>query len=158
MLSIRQSVYLVLLFSLGSCTALATNTEHHSYGTLSNEEYDRPGATIDDDIMAMVGQMSVEEKIGQMTQINQDLVLGKDGVLNRTAVEYYAKNYYVGSYLNQLAVYVVADLQWSKCGIHTTCDRNGKNYDAADYAKIIEEMQEITLGVNSTFKIPIIYG
>ncbi|KAL9540572.1 hypothetical protein MBANPS3_009605 [Mucor bainieri] len=139
MLSIRQSVYLVLLFSLGSCTALATNTEHHIYGTLSNEEYDRPGVTIDDDITAMVGQMSIEEKIGQMTQINQDLVLGKDGVLNRTAVEYYAKNYYVGSYLNQLAV-------------------DGKNYDAADYAKIIEEMQEITLGVNSTFKIPIIYG
>lgn len=107
MLSIRQSIYLVLLFSLGSCAARATNTEHHIYGTLSNEEYDRPGITIDEDIMAMVNQMSVEEKIGQMTQINQDLVLGKDGVLNRTAVEYYAKNYYVGSYLNQLAVYGV---------------------------------------------------
>ncbi|KAG1083536.1 hypothetical protein G6F42_022180 [Rhizopus arrhizus] len=122
-----------------SCTARATNTEHHTYGTLSNEEYDRPGITIDEDIMDMVNQMSVEEKIGQMTQINQDLVLGKDGVLNRTAVEYYAKNYYVGSYLNQLAV-------------------DGKNYDAADYANIIEQMQEITLSVNSTFKIPIIYG
>lgn len=35
---------------------------------------------------------------------------------------------------------------------------DGKNYDAADYAKIIEEIQEITLSVNSTFKIPIIYG
>ncbi|KAI8640046.1 glycoside hydrolase superfamily [Parasitella parasitica] len=139
MLSIRQSIYLVLLFSLSSCTALATNTEHHKYGTLSNKEYDRPGFTIDDDIIYMIGKMSVEEKIGQMTQINQDLVLGKNGKLNRTAVEHYAKNYYVGSYLNQLAV-------------------DGKNYGAADYAKIIEEIQDITLSVNSTFKIPIIYG
>lgn len=45
-----------------------------------------------------------------------------------------------------------------KCGVNIIFDRDGKNYDAADYAKIIEEMQEITLGVNSTFKIPIIYG
>lgn len=35
---------------------------------------------------------------------------------------------------------------------------DGKNHNAADYAKIIEEIQEITLSVNSTFKIPIIYG
>ena len=35
---------------------------------------------------------------------------------------------------------------------------DGKNYDAVNYAKIIEEIQEITLSVNSTFKIPIIYG
>lgn len=35
---------------------------------------------------------------------------------------------------------------------------DGDNYDSADYAKIIEEIQEITLAVNSTFRIPIIYG
>lgn len=35
---------------------------------------------------------------------------------------------------------------------------DGDNYDSSDYAKIIEEIQEITLAVNSTFKIPIIYG
>jgi beta-glucosidase len=47
--------------------------------------------------------MSIPEKIGQMTQLNQDLIFTKDGVLNTTAVAYYAKNYHVGSYLNQLS-------------------------------------------------------
>ncbi|KAI9270550.1 glycoside hydrolase superfamily [Phascolomyces articulosus] len=109
------------------------------YGTLKPEEYDRPSDQIDADIQEMVSRMTIEEKIGQMTQINQDLILGEDGVLNKTAVEYYAKNYFVGSYLNQLA-------------------RDGKNFDHQEYAKTIEEIQEITLGVNSTYKIPIIYG
>lgn len=77
--------------------------EELGYGTLLPEEYDRPGDEIDSDIKDMVSKMTLEEKIGQMTQLNQDLVLGADGVLNETAVEYYAQNYYVGSYLNQLA-------------------------------------------------------
>ncbi|KAI9488005.1 glycoside hydrolase superfamily [Zychaea mexicana] len=109
------------------------------YGTLEAEEYDRPSDQLDADVQEMVSRMTLEEKIGQMTQINQDLVLGEDGVLNRTAVEHYAQNYYVGSYLNQLA-------------------RDGINFDHQEYAKTIEEIQEITLGVNSTYKIPIIYG
>lgn len=99
MISITKSILLVTLFSY----ATALLNEQHAYGTLNYDEYDRPGATIDQDILDMMSQMTVEEKIGQMTQINQDLVLGTDGKLNRTAVEHYAKNYYVGSYLNQLA-------------------------------------------------------
>ncbi|KAI9253271.1 beta-glucosidase-related glycosidase [Helicostylum pulchrum] len=134
MISITKSI---LILSLVSYVTAILN-DHHTYGTLEYNEYDRP-EPIDLDILDMIDKMTVEEKIGQMTQINQDLVLNADGRLNRTAVEYYAKNYYVGSYLNQLA-------------------RNGDNYDSADYAKIIEEIQEITLSVNSTFKIPIIYG
>jgi hypothetical protein len=105
MLSIKQSAYLTLLVYLGSyATALPTNENRHRYGRLDASQYDRPSAIIDADILDMVDKMTIAEKIGQMTQINQDLVLGKDGVLNRTAVEYYAKNYYVGSYLNQLAL------------------------------------------------------
>ncbi|KAG0178858.1 hypothetical protein DFQ29_002893 [Apophysomyces sp. BC1021] len=100
--------------------------------------FDRPG-DIDADIKDMVSHMTLEEKIGQMTQLNQDLVLTPDGQLNRTAVEYYASNYYIGSYLNQLSSF-------------------GKNYDQKDYARVIEEIQSITLSVNSTYKIPIIYG
>lgn len=72
------------------------------YGTLRAEEYDRP-TDFDADIVDMVSRMTLEEKIGQMTQINQDLVLNADGSLNETAARYYAENYYVGSYLNQLA-------------------------------------------------------
>ncbi|KAI8082506.1 glycoside hydrolase superfamily [Gilbertella persicaria] len=115
------------------------NTGHHRYGMLGTEEYDKPGSTIDSDIIDMLNQMTLAEKIGQMTQMDQELILQKDGSLNRTAVEYYAKNYYVGSYLNQLA-------------------NHGKNFDVVDYAKLIEEIQEITLSVNSTLKVPIIYG
>lgn len=99
MISITKSILLVSLFAY---TTTALLNDQHSYGTLDYEEYDRPGP-IDSDILDMIHQMTVEEKIGQMTQINQDLVLGTDGKLNRTAVENYAQNYYVGSYLNQLA-------------------------------------------------------
>jgi beta-glucosidase len=46
----------------------------------------------------------------------------------------------------------------NKDKLPNTVYSNGVNYDAANYAKLIEEIQEITLSVNSTFKIPIIYG
>lgn len=100
MISITKSILLLVTFC--SCTTAFLN-EHYDYGTLKYDEYDRPGATIDQDILDMISKMTVEEKIGQMTQINQDLVLGLDGKLNRTAVEHYAEKYFVGSYLNQLA-------------------------------------------------------
>ncbi|KAI8081783.1 glycoside hydrolase family 3 domain protein [Halteromyces radiatus] len=109
------------------------------YGELEESEYDRPGE-IDDDIKIMVRLMTIREKIGQMTQLNQDLILTKDGELNTTAVEYYAKNYHVGSYLNQLS-------------------SNGVNYNHTAYASILNNIQQISLSVsNDTFKIPIIYG
>ncbi|KAI8994547.1 glycoside hydrolase family 3 protein [Pilobolus umbonatus] len=100
--------------------------------------YDKP-TPIDGVIISMLERMTLPEKIGQMTQLNQDMILLPDGTLNRTAVEHYAKNYHVGSYLNQLA-------------------SDGVNYDVEGYARIIEEIQEITLSVESTFKVPIIYG
>ncbi|CAO3642130.1 unnamed protein product [Mucor hiemalis] len=129
----------IVLLTLASCISAAILNEQHPYGTLKYEEYDRPGVTIDEDILDMVSKMTTAEKVGQMTQINQDLILNADGNLNRTAVEHYAKNYYIGSYLNQLA-------------------SDGVNFDAAGYSKLIEDIQEITLSVNSTFRIPIIYG
>lgn len=42
-----------------------------------------------------------------MTQLDQSLVMLLGGTLNTTAVEYYAQNYYVGSYLNQLVRYIL---------------------------------------------------
>lgn len=96
----------IALLTLASCISAALLNEQHPYGTLKYEEYDRPGATFDEDVLNMVNKMTTAEKVGQMTQINQDLVLKADGQLNRTAVQYYAKNYYIGSYLNQLARYV----------------------------------------------------
>lgn len=92
---IKQSV-LLCLFGLNALM------QAQEYGTLRPEEYDRPGA-IDPDIKEMVSRMTLPEKIGQMTQLDQAMVLQPDGTLNKTAVEYYAQKYYVGSYLNQLA-------------------------------------------------------
>ncbi|KAI9323595.1 glycoside hydrolase superfamily [Dichotomocladium elegans] len=135
--SIAFSIALVL--STLSHRATAAAVGNLGYGILQPDEYDRPNAMVDPDIQEMVSRMTLEEKIGQMTQLNQDLVLGKDGVLNKTAVEFYANNYYVGSYLNQLG-------------------RNNINFDHAEYADLIEQIQEITLAANSTYKIPIIYG
>ncbi|KAI8377184.1 glycoside hydrolase family 3 domain protein [Choanephora cucurbitarum] len=83
--------------------------------------------------------MTLPEKIGQMTQLDQELVMHKNGTLNRAAVRYYAKNYFVGSYLNQLA-------------------NKGNNFNPLEYSRIIGEIQQITLSVDSTYKIPIIYG
>ncbi|KAL1933386.1 hypothetical protein VTP01DRAFT_7476 [Rhizomucor pusillus] len=128
---IKQSVLLCLL-------GLNALMQAQEYGTLRPEEYDRPGA-IDPDIKEMVSRMTLPEKIGQMTQLDQAMVLQPDGTLNKTAVEYYAQKYYVGSYLNQLA-------------------RDGRNLDHKEYADRIEEIQQITMAANSTFKIPIIYG
>lgn len=103
--SISKSILTLTLLPLALASTAKLLNNNHKYGTLSFDEYDRPGVAIDQDILDMVDKMTIQEKIGQMTQINQDLVMGKDGILNRTAVEHYAKNYYIGSYLNQLARY-----------------------------------------------------
>ncbi|KAI8367532.1 glycoside hydrolase superfamily [Radiomyces spectabilis] len=91
---------LVLATMITSVLGNVIHTNH--YGSLQDSQYDRPGE-IEPAIKSMVSRMTLPEKIGQMTQINQDLVLLPDGTLNRTAVEYYANNYFVGSYLNQLS-------------------------------------------------------
>ena len=104
MISISKSILLLSLISLSTATFL---NENHGYGTLDYDEYDRPNSFFDKDVLDMVQKMTVEEKIGQMTQINQDLVLNADGKLNVTAVAHYAQKYYVGSYLNQMARYML---------------------------------------------------
>jgi beta-glucosidase len=95
------------MLSIWSCILLllanqACANTTYKYGSFDYSEYDRPGP-IDNDVKGMVKQMTLQEKIGQMTQLNEDLILNKDGTLNKTAVEHYASNYYIGSYLNQLA-------------------------------------------------------
>jgi beta-glucosidase len=149
----------IVLFMAGIVTATSLG-----YGTLEEHEYDRPGS-IDTDIREMVNKMTLSEKVGQMTQLNQDLIFTKEGQLNASAVAYYAKNYHVGSYLNQLAKYFTRQ-QWEdeKKGMLTLFfsyffDSNGVNYDHANYARILDEIQRISLEAsNDTFKIPIIYG
>ncbi|RUS20544.1 hypothetical protein BC937DRAFT_94979 [Endogone sp. FLAS-F59071] len=72
-----------------------------AYANLATH-FDSPNAKIDKDITIMLKKMSLKEKIGQMTQLNQDQIQMPDGTFNWTQVEYLAKNYYIGSYLNNM--------------------------------------------------------
>ncbi|KAI8375547.1 glycoside hydrolase superfamily [Blakeslea trispora] len=136
MTSIKYSIYLLAMATFANAIL---NAERHIYGTLDASEYDRPSSEIDANIMRMVQKMTLPEKIGQMTQMDQEVVMHKNGTLNRAAVRNYAENYFVGSYLNQIS-------------------NNGYNYNPVEYSRIIGEIQQITLSVNTTYKIPIIYG
>lgn len=64
--------------------------------------FDAPNAKIDKDIAHMLRKMTLREKVGQMTQLNQDQIQLPDGTFNWTKVEYLAKNYNIGSYLNNM--------------------------------------------------------
>ena len=99
-ISIKNSICLLAMATISNALL---NADRHIYGTLDASEYDRPSSEIDPSVMRMVQKMTLPEKIGQMTQLDQELVMHKNGTLNRAAVRYYAENYFVGSYLNQLA-------------------------------------------------------
>ena len=100
MTSIKYSIYLLAMATFANAIL---NAERHIYGTLDASEYDRPSSEIDANIMRMVQKMTLPEKIGQMTQMDQEVVMHKNGTLNRAAVRNYAENYFVGSYLNQIS-------------------------------------------------------
>ncbi|RUP51755.1 hypothetical protein BC936DRAFT_146244 [Jimgerdemannia flammicorona] len=87
----------------------------------------------------MLKKMTIKEKIGQMTQINQNLFQLADGTINTTMIEWLQKEYFIGSYLNNLS-------------------GNGVNFNAQGYADVISTINEITLKTKSTYKIPTIYG
>ncbi|OZJ04515.1 hypothetical protein BZG36_02248 [Bifiguratus adelaidae] len=98
--------------------------------------FDAPSKNLDADVKTMVKKMSLKQKIGQMSQLNEDKILLPDGTVNVTAVEYYAKTYYIGSYLNNMA------------------GHNG-NLNAAGYATNIETLSDITVKAGG---LPILYG
>ncbi|KAJ2705945.1 hypothetical protein FB645_002034 [Coemansia sp. IMI 203386] len=95
---------------------------------------------IDRDVMKMVRRMTVEEKVGQMTQIEVGQIIDCNGYLNTTAVEYWIDKWKVGSFLE------------------TPGNHNGryKWYSPKKFAEITDAVQEIALRKGS--KIPVIWG
>ena len=95
----------------------------------------------DSDIESLISNMSIEEKVGQMTQINIDVIskgelynLEVPHQLDSTKLDSAINHYYVGSILN--------------VGGHT--------YTRAHWQEIITEIQ--TKALSQGNKIPIIYG
>ncbi|KAJ1933475.1 hypothetical protein EC988_009110, partial [Linderina pennispora] len=95
---------------------------------------------IDKDILQMVRGLTLEEKIGQMTQIEVGQIIDCNGKLNRTAVEYWIDKWKVGSFLespgNHDGIY-----QW---------------YSAEKFAELTDAVQEIATKKGA--KIPVIWG
>ncbi|KAJ1951479.1 hypothetical protein FBU59_000130 [Linderina macrospora] len=98
-----------------------------------------PGA-IDKDILKMVRGLTLEEKVGQMTQIQVGQIIDCNGKLNKTAVEYWVGKWKVGSFLespgNRNGIY-----QW---------------YSAEKFAEMTDAVQEVATKMGS--KIPVIWG
>ncbi|KAJ1898745.1 hypothetical protein LPJ66_002557 [Kickxella alabastrina] len=95
---------------------------------------------IDQDIMLMVNGLTVEEKVGQMTQIQVGQIIDCNGKLNTTAVEYWIDTMKVGSFLE------------------TPANHGGKYnwYSAKRFAEITDAVQAIALRRGS--RIPVIWG
>ncbi|KAJ2082560.1 hypothetical protein H4R24_001506 [Coemansia sp. RSA 988] len=95
---------------------------------------------IDHDISRMVSGLSIEEKVGQMLQIQVGLVVGCDGKLNETAVEYWIDKWKVGSFLETPGNHK-GEFSW---------------YSPKNFADITDSVQRIALKTGP--KLPIIWG
>ncbi|KAJ2082580.1 hypothetical protein H4R24_001461 [Coemansia sp. RSA 988] len=95
---------------------------------------------IDYDIEMMVQGLTVEEKVGQMTQIEVGKLIDCNGRLNETAVEYWIDKWKVGSFLE------------------TPGNHGGKYnwYSPKNFADFTDAVQRIALSKGS--KLPIIWG
>ncbi|KAJ2784662.1 hypothetical protein GGI15_002195, partial [Coemansia interrupta] len=111
--------------------------------TYSYETYDGPvvgPGNIDDDILAMVKSLTLEEKVGQMTQIQVGNIADCNGNLNVTAVEWFIDTWKVGSFLESPG------------------NHGGKYnwYSPKAFADFTDAVQKIALEKGS--KIPMIWG
>lgn len=77
----------------------AYNTHSSKTPPSTFDDPPQPGA-IDPDIRAMAANMTLRELAGQMTQIQIGLLIGKDGELDMSKVEYWVGEWGVGSFLD----------------------------------------------------------
>ncbi|RUS29781.1 glycoside hydrolase superfamily [Jimgerdemannia flammicorona] len=125
----------VLICAL-STLAVAGPVEYHQ------SKFDTPTDKLDHDVQKLLDSLSLQEKIGQLSQLNINTISidswSMNG-LNKTAVEYYAETWGIGSFLNQAQ------------------DNTTWLLDSRGYAKLVNEINEIYLN-KTKHKIPIIYG
>lgn len=102
---------------------------------------DSSNAKLDPDLMALIDSMSIEEKVGQMTQINLDLIsvgevfnLKEPHELAPEKLKKAIHEYHVGSFLNV----------------------GGHAYSLEHWRSIITDIQ--TEALSSRLQIPIVYG
>lgn len=77
----------------------AYNTHSSKTPPSTFDDPPQPGA-IDPEIRAMAANMTLRELAGQMTQIQIGLLIGKDGELDMSKVEYWVGEWGVGSFLD----------------------------------------------------------
>ncbi|KAJ2705944.1 hypothetical protein FB645_002033 [Coemansia sp. IMI 203386] len=111
--------------------------------TYTYQTYDGPvvgPGEIDADILAMVESLTLEEKIGQMTQIQVGNIADCNGNINVTAVEWFIDTWKVGSFLESPG------------------NHGGKYswYSPKEFADFTDAIQKIALSKGS--KIPMIWG
>jgi len=131
-MAIKPKYFLIILaLSLSACGQGWSQKQKKS-----NDKFDY-GA----DIEKMVQAMSIEEKVGQMTQINLDVIsvgeiynLKDPHELDPVKLDSAINHYYVGSVLNV----------------------GGRTYSREHWEEIITELQEVA--TNEGNKIPVIYG
>ncbi len=101
-----------------------------------NQGLAQESPSIDQRVEDLLSRMTLSEKIGQMTQINVDLInLSKDNYAYLDTAKFRAsvRNYHVGSYLNGFAI------------------------SADDWFDYMNDMQRINME-ESRLKIPLLYG
>lgn len=129
----KKTIFLlVLAFGLGGCFLLGGT----SGGGTVNKDAEHA------DVEALLQQMTIEEKVGQMTQINLDVVcvgeiynLSEPHRIDSTKLNTALKQWHVGSFLN--------------CGGHA--------YPLEQWHTLIGEIQRVAM-TETRLKIPVIYG
>lgn len=139
-----MTLFLVVLTAIG-CSSSQNSSKDHSVSAADLRKAERTSNTeIENKIDALLKQMTLEEKIGQMTQINNSKIVtsadwgaGADLkieiALDTAKLGNMLRKYHVGSFLNGIAV------------------------PAETWYTFYKEIQEYNMKV-SRLKIPIIYG
>ncbi|KAF9938916.1 hypothetical protein BGZ67_010252 [Mortierella alpina] len=106
----------------------------------SGVQSQRPSSSIDDDIRQLVESLTLEELVGQLTQIQIGMLLNADGRLDPAKVQHWIVDMKVGSFLD------------------TPTNHGGEYlaYSAKQFAQIVDELQRVAGSTRK--KIPIIYG
>ncbi|PVU87960.1 hypothetical protein BB561_006097 [Smittium simulii] len=114
--------------------------QSYSIEKFDESKYIGPEDKIDEDVEALLKTLTVEQKVGQMTQITHTMFIGCDGTMNKTAMEYYFDKYSIGSVLHYAHPIKTRWSYWS----------------AERYANFTNTLQEYATSKGA--KIPMIYG
>ncbi|GJJ69502.1 beta-glucosidase [Entomortierella parvispora] len=114
--------------------------QDNSQADLSNPQPSGPSNSIDPDILQLAESMTLKELAGQMTQIQIELLIGNDGELDMGKVQYWIREWGVGSFLD------------------TPSNHGGRyiSYSAIRFAKVVDAIQKVAL--ENGKRVPIIYG